>query len=294
MKPIDKKPTFIFCGSSTWSTAILKSLIDNNLQPQKIITKVDKPSGRNKKIILNPLARFAEENNISYQQVKNKVEFLSAIKFSQLDFVVVVDFGIIITQEALNIPRFGFINVHPSLLPKYRGTSPVQSAILNNDEKTGVSIMKLDAEIDHGPIFWQQSVNIDKNDTTGSLLEKLLPVGSQGLIEVIRNIDSLAPTEQDHSQAIYTKKILPCDCELNLNLPAQQLVQTIKASQPKPCAWLNYKGKRLKIILAHASPTKEEKQLCLQCTNGSFLVIDKLQPEGKKEMLGKDFLNGLR
>jgi len=294
MTAIANNYSYIFCGSSAWSATILKSLIDNNLQPQLVITKIDKPAGREKTVSLNPVARFAKENKIACQQVKNKNDFFTVISQQKLDFVVVVDFGIIITQETLDLPRFGFINVHPSLLPKYRGTSPVQSAILNNDEKTGVSIMKLDAEIDHGPIFWQQSVNIDKNDTTGSLLEKLLPVGSQGLIEVIRNIDSLAPTEQDHSQAIYTKKILPYDCELNLNLPAQQLVQTIKASQPKPCAWLNYKGKRLKIILAHASPTKEEKQLCLQCTNGSFLVIDKLQPEGKKEMLGKDFLNGLR
>lgn len=286
--------SYVFCGSSSWSTAILKSLIDQEIKPLAVITKVDKPAGRDKKISFGPLTVFANDYNLKTQQVKNKLEFFEVINQLQPDLVVVVDFGIIITQEALNIPKLGTINVHPSLLPKYRGTSPVQTAILNNDQETGISIMKLDADIDHGPIYWQMSVKIDENDTTGTLLEKLIPMASRGLIEVISNINKLIPTEQNHQQAVFTSKILVNDCELVLTENSNKLLQIVKASQPKPCAWLNHNGKRLKIISAHVADFKEEKQFCLECGDGKFLVINQLQPEGKKIMSGKDFLNGLK
>lgn len=286
--------SFVYCGSSQWSANILQGLLNEGLKPIAVITKIDKPAGREKKINVGALTEFANKNNITTYQVKNKLEFFETVKQLQPDFGVVVDFGIIITQEALDVPAHGFINVHPSLLPKYRGTSPVQTAILNNDKETGVSIMKLDADIDHGPIYWQKSLEITETDTTGSLLENLLPMAVEGLIEVINSLESLIPVVQNHDQAVFTKKILTSDCELNLQEPADKLIQVIKASQPKPCAWINHNGKRLKIISAHLSPTKEEKQFCLECGDGKFLVVKELQPEGKNVMSGKDYLNGIR
>ena len=288
------KYNFVFCGSSQWSAAILKSLIDNNLVPAAVITKIDKPSGRGLKIVSSELKVFALENNLKNFEVKNKLEFQTLIEQLKPDFAVVVDFGIIITKAALDIPAYGFLNIHPSLLPKYRGTSPIQSAILNNDSLTGISIMKLDEDIDHGPIYSQTLVKIEPTDTYGSLLDKLAPIASQALLEAINGLENTKLTNQNHDLATYTKKISAGDCQLDLDLPAEHLWRLIKSANPRPIAWLIHNNKRLKIISAHVSEAEQQKQFNLKCGDEKYLVIDQLQPEGKKIMSGKDYLNGLK
>lgn len=294
MNKTDNGKKFVYCGSSDWSAAILASLIEAGHSPSAVITKIDKPSGRGLKEKPAPLKLFAQKNNLINYEVKNKLEFEELINKLQPDFGVVVDFGIIITKSALSVPQFGFINVHPSLLPKYRGTSPIQSAILNGDQQTGVSIMLLDEEVDHGPIFSQKSVTIENTDTYGSLLEKLAPIASQELINAINNLETAHTTPQNHDLAVFTKKINVAECEINLNTHAENCARLIRAVNPKPGAWLNYKDKRLKIFSATVSDAELPKNLCLKCADGKYLVIDKLQPEGKKEMSGRDFWNGMK
>jgi len=203
------------------------------------------------------------------------------IKYQQVDLIVVGSYGKILSQKMLEIPKYGALNVHPSLLPKYRGPTPVPTTILNGDAETGISIILMDEKVDHGPIVAVAHFEIgDKRFTTPELLKVLWELGGDLLVETIPKwiAGEIIPQEQDHSKATFTEKISRKDGEIDWGKPVEYIEKQIRAYYPWPGAFMFWKGKRVKILKAHIE--------------GGKLVIDELQLEGKKPTTLHDFLLG--
>ena len=207
----------------------------------------------------------------------------------QLDLIVVACYGKILPKEMLKIPRYGALNVHPSLLPKYRGAAPVPAAILNGEEETGVTIILMDEEVDHGPLLAQKKFQITNykfqnglgKPTTPELLQILWELGGDLLVEVIPKwiADEIIPREQDHGKATYTKKLAREDGRIDWNRPVEYIERQIRAFTPWPGAFTFWKGKRMKILKSYIN-------------DQGRLVIDELQIEGKKPTTLREFLLG--
>ena len=222
----------------------------------------------------SPVKQLAEKNNI-----KTTTDY--SLLATDYSLFIVADFGRIIPKEILEMPKHGMINVHPSLLPKFRGSSPIQSFILSGEEETGVTIIKIDEEVDHGPVVAQQQLRV-KNLYHKELEEQLAKLGGEMLIKIIPDwvVGKIKPREQNHSQATFTKKINKEDGLINLDEPAEVIARKVRAFTPWPGAYFFANGKR--IIITEA----EEKD--------GELVIKRVKPEGKNEMPYEDFLRGNR
>jgi len=271
-----------YFGGAPIGKPVLETLLEKNIKPSLVISSPDRPSGRGQKLQENDLKIVASKNSIPTFQpetLKDK-EALSPLLETEWDLFVVVAYPNILPQWLIDIPKHGTINLHPSLLPKYRGVSPIRSAILNNDRQTGVSVMLLDAEMDHGPVLAQASIEIEEQDWPikgGELDEKLTKLGGELLAETIPNwLDKkIKPTEQNHSQATYTKKFDRFQGELPLdpfNLPsgqeAYQVLLKIRAFDGFPGTFFFHTNKRIKVLDAQLSANKE-------------LEILSVRPEGK-------------
>ena len=256
----------VFLGTPRLAQIILENLIDSDYKPQLIITGQDKKVGRGQNKIPTPVKQTA-------QKFKIKTSHQVPETSDRVDLAILVAFGQIIPQEILKIPKFGFINVHPSLLPKYRGPSPIQSAIIKGEIKTGVTIIKLDQEVDHGPILNQQEVVIEKEDTHESLIEKLGLIGANLLLVTLPDYLSgkIKPKEQNHKDATFTKKITKADGQIDLENPPskQKLERMINAFYPWPTVWTKINSKIIK-----------------------FLPKGMVQMEGKRATTIEEFLNG--
>ncbi|HRZ30110.1 MAG TPA: methionyl-tRNA formyltransferase [Candidatus Paceibacterota bacterium] len=286
---------FAFFGTDEFSVRVLDTLKKAGLLPALIITVPDQPKGR-KMVLTPPLAKiWAEKNGVEVIQpasLKNlefsEVGLLGSSKsdFENLkwDFFLVASYGKIIPQDILDLPTYGTLNIHPSLLPKYRGPSPLETAILNGDEETGVTIMLVDALMDHGPIVAIEKIELnDKNFE--QLRDKLAEMGAKLLIKILPDyLDSkLTPQAQDHDQATFTKKFTKEDGSLDPQTPAINRYRKILALNPWPGTYLDYPGPEGKIRLIIKQAHLEEDKL----------VYDRVVPEGRKEMDWKSFLNGL-
>lgn len=282
------KPTYAFFGSSRFSCLVLDELLSAGFKPALIITTPDKPSGRKLALTPPPTKVWADTHSIPcFQPDKLKTdevrETLSAL---YADLFIVASYGKIIPQEVLNIPKRGTLNVHPSLLPKLRGATPLQSAILS-EEETGVTIIQLDEQVDHGPILgaekytstnWPPPVDILEADLAkigGQLLAKLIPDRISG---------ALKATEQDHSKATFTKKISKEDGLIDLSGDPITNLKKIRAYAGWPTAYFfaDHNGKKIRVVIKEA-----------EIENGA-LKISRVIPEGKKEMSYEDFLRGLK
>lgn len=284
------QPTWAFLGTSTLSTIVLDKLKKEGFLPSLIVTVPDKPKGR--KLTLTPPETkvWAEGNGISVLQPKTlrdvgEVEKIKSYFPNGADVFVVASYGKIITKEVLDFPKHGVVNVHPSLLPKLRGASPISSAILEKDE-TGVTIMSVDVEMDHGPIIVQEKVVSwgDANEAPYSedLEKTLAEKGAEMLIRVMQDLPNMKKVEQDHSQATECGKMEKSDGELNFNESAEKNLRKIKAYSSTIGTYFFYKNKdkTTRIIVK-----------CAHIENGD-LILDRIIPEGKKEMEYKDFLKG--
>ena len=278
---------FIFYGTSRFSVIVLDELKSAGFLPTLVVTVMDKPKGR-KLVLTPPEAKvWAEENHIPYVQLKTlrtpetETEIRSYCP-DGYDVGIVASYGKIIPQNILDIPSQGTINVHPSLLPKLRGPSPIQSAILTENE-TGVTIMHLDADMDHGPIILQEKVVIaDWPPYAEDLEEMLAHVGGKMISAILPDWISgkASETEQDHNQATICKKIEKEDGQINLSDPADLNLRKIRAYHiwPRAYFWQEKDGKKIRVLVKRA-----------RIENGD-LVIEKVVPEGKKEMEYSDFM----
>ena len=262
-----------FFGTPRFAQIVLEKLIDTPYKPDVVITSVDTPSGRGKNLEPSPVKITAQKNAIQVKEAKD----LSTLTFD-FDLGILAAFGHIIPEKILTIPKHGIINVHPSLLPEYRGPSPIQTAILDGKQTTGVSIMLLDKEIDHGPIIAQQEIAIDPEDNNQSLHEKLGEEGAKLLLLALQDYISgkAKPAAQNHTKASFTKHIEKNDGLINLNHQPthEQFDRMVRAYYPWPGVWTEVKeesGKSVKI---------------------KFPGRNLIQAEGKRPMSISDFKNG--
>jgi methionyl-tRNA formyltransferase len=271
----------LFFGTPKFSLPALTQLKENDFNIIGVVTQPDKPAGRKKILTPPPIKLLAEKLQLPvYQWEKNDKEVLEKINKIKPDLIVVVAYGKILPKELVNLPPYGCLNLHPSLLPKYRGPSPIQTAILNGETKTGVTIIKLDQETDHGPIVAQKEFDILEDDDYESLSNSLACEGAEVLVKIIPNYiaGEIKPKEQNHAQATESKIIEKNDGEINWQKNPAEIDQQIRAYHPWPGAWTEATGKRVKILKAHLE-------------NGE-LFLDWVQPEGKEPMRYDDFLNG--
>ncbi len=260
----------IFFGASRYVLPIISTLKENYSLDLIFTTEVNST---------DPVIKFCSENNIKFISVKTKAELEKEIlNLSNLDLGIVADFGIIISNPVLNHFKHGVLNIHPSLLPNFRGPTPVQSTLLSNQLRTGVTVIKLDEQVDHGPILAQEEYEIKPTDTTVTLLTELFKLGAKLLTEKLTlYLDgSLTLSEQNHNEATFTKTFTKNDGFINLNefSDFQKLNTLAKAFYPWPGVWTK------------TNVNKNSEKII------KFLPDNKIQVEGKKEMTYKDFLNG--
>ena len=301
-----------FAGSAQFAAQHLSQLIASaKYDIVSVYTKPDKASGRGQKITNNPVKQLALENNIPVLQpsvIDNKI--IDKIHKDNLDVLIVVSYGMKIPSRLLDIPRYGCINVHASLLPKYRGASPIQAAILAGDTITGISIMRMDENIDTGDVLLQTKCTIDNADTSDSLFTKLASLGAATLLEALANLAELSLTPQNHSQSSYCKKITKQDGAIDWQQDASIIALKIRAYNSWPVAFTQCGNKKIRIWEASVrTGTKsfvpadpghivsiEKDSLLVRCgtTKASYLLISKIQFPGKQALPLAQLLNSYR
>ena len=301
-----KKIKIVFFGTFEFGKIVLEKLIEKELKPCLVITPPDKPVGRKRIISPPPVKTLALQYNIPVLQDEKIVNLLPEIKEKSPDLGIVADFGKIIPKEILEIPKYGILNLHPSLLPKYRGPSPIQSAIIEGEKKTGISIILMDEKIDHGPILATKEVNLPKNIDFQNLREILAKTGAETLIKVIPQWinGKIKPKKQNHSKATFTKIIKREDGKINWTESAEKIERKLRALSPWPGVFTFWNGKRLKILKAQSAkaPIKKKKpgtvflfkdKVGVFCKKG-VLILKEVQLEGKKPTDIMSFIRGYR
>ncbi len=296
----------IFLGTPDFAKVCLDVLIHSKHKVVAVVCQEDKPSGRGNKLKAPPTKILAQEYGIPvYQFHKIRTDGVDILKSLDADIMVTSAYGQILSQEIIDICPHKIINVHGSLLPKYRGASPIQTAILNGETKTGVTIMQTEIGIDTGAMLESKSIEILPNDTYGTLSEKLSYVGAELLIDALDKIESGTDvwTMQDDSKATYTKMIKPEQEFLDFSDTMENLVNKVRAYNPNPVAKLKVNGEQFKVFelkrfegikcdtdgeVIEASP---KKGLVISCKDGAVEVVE-LQAPSSKRMLAKSYLNG--
>jgi methionyl-tRNA formyltransferase len=298
------KPKIVFMGSPDFAVPSLAALA-RKFDVVGVVTQPDRPAGRGRILTSPPVKLLADQLGIPAIQPEKLREPSS---FTQLqswkpDLIIVAAFGQILRKNVLELPPLGCINVHASLLSRWRGAAPIQAAILHGDAQTGISIMKMDAGVDTGAILAQKVVGITPEDTAGTLSDRLAQIGSIFLCEVLPDYleGKLIPKLQDESMATYAGMIQKEEGMLDFNQPAEVLARRVRAYNPWPSAFMFWEGQTLKIHKAHPKdgvsfPGKHgiENRLPAVGTVNGWLVLEEVQPAGKKNMLGNAFLSGAR
>lgn len=302
-----KKIKIIFIGTPEFAVPSLKALAaDKFFEILAVITQPDMPAGRGKKIVPPPIKITSFDLSLQLFQPQKINEVSKKIVELQPDLIIVIAYSQLIPKEILDIPKFGCLNLHASLLPKYRGAAVISAAILNEDKETGVTIIKMNEKLDKGPIIAQVKLKIKQDDTTGSLSNKLSVLGAELLIPIIKKyiIGKIKPRLQDEKEASFIKEIKKSDGLIDWSKTANYLERFIRAMSPWPSAWTWWNGKQIKIISAQKQTLainsyKSGKVfiyncgLTIQCGKDA-LIIKRLQLEGKKELSSQDFLRGQR
>lgn len=317
--------SLIFFGTSDFSLPSLQALInDKRFDVKAVVTKPDMKVGRHQDVIKPPVKILAEKHGIPVLQLdsikaESSYDTLKRLQEEErVDSYVVVSYGKIIPQKVLDLPKHGVINVHGSLLPKHRGASCVQSAISSGDKETGVTIMLMDAEMDHGPILDQKKTTIRDDDTGGILHDRLADMGGVILPDTLADFieHKIEPKEQDHDSATYCKILKREDGKIDWSKPAVEIERLVRAYDPWPGTYTVKDDKRIKIHKAKTSPPEavapmaqnsefrisnsdlgqwiiEDEKLFVTCGDGVLKILE-LQPEGKRRMSAKDYLAGLK
>jgi len=270
-----------------------------------VVTQPDRTSGRGRELKAPPVKLLAQELDIPVIQPEKlkQPEAMERLRAWDPDLIVVAAFGQILRKEVLELPRFGCINVHASLLPRWRGAAPINAAILAGDEETGVTIMKMDVGLDTGPMLAKRSIRIKPDDTAGSVFQALSTLGADLLIETLPDYLAgvLQPMPQPEEGATYASMMKKEDGRLDFANDVNELERRVRAFNPWPGTFMEYDGTILKVHHAHVEEENAEVGQRLIVKNqpavgakGGILVLDEVQPAGKKSMNGKSFLAGAR
>lgn len=300
----------VFMGTATFSEAVLKSLIENNYDIIQVVSQPDRKVGRKKEIKMPEVKVVALEHNIPVFQPQRIKEDYQAIIDAKPDLIITAAYGQMIPQEVLDCPRLGCINVHASLLPKYRGGAPVHYAILNGDKTTGVTIMYMVKKMDAGNIIYQKEISIGDDETVGELYDRLSDLGAEAIIEALPAIiegtnDSI---EQDESLVTYSPVITREQEKVDFDNLAKDVHNKVRGLNPWPGSYTTYQGKTVKLYKGYIHQCENALKHHEDQSSGTIVkifkdaigvkvkdgiyVITEFQLEGKKRMLVKDYLNG--
>ena len=294
----------IFMGTPIFAVPILKSLYQNGYPVSVVYSQPPKKSSRGMKTQKSPVHLMAETLNIEARTPHvlkgNSVEE-NFLKKLDADLAIVVAYGKLLPESFLNLTKKGFINIHASILPSWRGAAPIQRAIINLDKKTGISVMKINNKLDSGPVCNKYEIEIKKQDNSETISEKLSLIASEKILDEIDNIiDGKANfIEQEHDKATYANKIEKTEGKINWNIKAEEILGLINGLFPSPGAWFTFKGERYKILKAEVGNSKGEpgivlgQNLEIGCKEGS-LKITEIQRQGKKVQKIGEFLLGSR
>jgi methionyl-tRNA formyltransferase len=299
------QPSIVFMGSPSFAVPALRA-VAAHFPVVGVVTQPDRPTGRGRELKSPAVKAAALDLGLPIiQPVKiNSPEAMDQLRTWASDLIVVSAFGQILRQDLLSLPLLGCINIHGSLLPRWRGAAPIQAALLAGDTETGITIMKMDAGIDTGPLLNQRQIRITADETAETLFEKLAAIGAELLVETLPPYLSgaLLPQPQPETGITHAPMLKKEDGRLDFNQPAAALERRVRAMNPWPGAFFDWKGAPLKVLSAHLS---EEKPLGCGTrfavdgypaigTSEGTLILNEVQPGGKKPMLGKAFLAGVR
>lgn len=301
----------VYMGTPEIAAVILNTLLEDKKDVIAVVTQPDKPKGRGKEMASPPVKELAMKYNIPIYQPKKvkEPEFLEILKELNPDMIIVAAFGQILPKAILELPKYGCINVHASLLPKYRGSAPIQWVIINGEKTTGVTIMHMDTGVDTGDMILKEEVEIAEDETGGSLHDKIAAAGGKALLKALQQIENgtAAREKQDDGNCFYAKMLDKTMGELDFSKSAVILERLIRGLNPWPSAYTHFEGKTLKIWSAKVVDTIDQKDN-IDLPNGTVAKVDKdsfyiktgngylkimeVQLEGKKRMQTADFLRG--
>lgn len=299
----------IFWGTSEFACPSLVSIFENNHQIKYVVTASEKKAGRGLKVKPSPVKLLAEKLKLKVIEPENPNtdEVFNLLSSDKIDVCVLAAYGFIIKPKLLSLPTKGFINIHPSLLPKYRGAAPIQRAIINGEKVTGVTTFLMNEQMDAGDILLQSEVAIDENETYDELQLKLARLGADLIIKTLNLVeqDQITPMPQDITKVTFAPKIKKEECLINWHQPKLQIHNLIRGLSSEPGAYTYFRNKRVKILktclvlnteqsqLKPGQIVPTRKRLLVFCQDG-YLEILSLQIEGGKVISGVDFINGQR
>ncbi|MDP6969180.1 MAG: methionyl-tRNA formyltransferase [Gammaproteobacteria bacterium] len=294
----------IFAGTPEFAAQHLQALLDSEHQVVAVYSQPDRPAGRGRKLTASPVKQLADAHNVEVQQPLSLKAPAAQAKLAdyQADIMVVVAYGLLLPEAVLQTPRLGCINVHASLLPRWRGAAPIQRALLAGDKTTGVTIMQMAAGLDTGPMLLKRSITIDEADTSASLHDRLATSGRAGLLEALQQIEVLRAEQQDDSQACYATKLSKAEGVIDWHTSAQAINRQVRGLNPWPVAYTDYGEQRLRIwstvVLTDTNMSAQpgsilgysKQGINVACGQGQ-LLITQLQWPGGKTITGPQLKN---
>jgi methionyl-tRNA formyltransferase len=306
-RPMSTSLNLVFCGTPGFAVPTLEKLVETGFHVHLVVTQPDRSKGRGLELVSSPVKHRTLQLGlpvIQPESIKNNDAFRAQLTALKPDAIIVVGYGRIIPRWMLDLPPLGNINLHASLLPKYRGAAPIQWAIARGETVTGVTTMKIDSGLDTGDILQQQEIPIASNDTAETLAPKLASVGANLMIETLRGLQSgiIHPRQQDHTQATLAPILKKEDGLIDFSRPAAEILNRLRGFQPWPGAYTQFRGKNLQMWKAaavdQALPSSELKmednRLFVGCGPGTSIELLELQLEGKKRTSASDFIRGYR
>lgn len=300
----------IFMGTPDFAAGALRALIAAGYDIAAVVTQPDKAKGRSKEPVPSPVKVCALEHNIPVLQPRRvkAPESVEELRAYRADIYIVAAYGQILSQEILDLPKYGCLNIHASLLPKYRGAAPIQHVIINGEERTGITIMQMDAGIDTGDMLYKKETAIAPEDTYETLHDRLMKLGGEAVTEALTLLEQgkLTPEKQDDSQSCYAPLIGKSMGEIDFSKTAAEVDRLIRGMTPWPSAYTGFRGRQLKIWRAVPDTKRDvsghvpgeilsvEKDSVTVATGKGVLMLLELQAEGKKRMTAHDFLLGVK
>lgn len=299
----------VFMGTPPFAATVLQALLESQCSVVAVYTQPDRPAGRGHGVVYPAVKRLSLERGIPVFQPRSlkSADVIAELAGLQPGLIIVAAYGLVLPAEVLSLPGFGCVNVHPSLLPRHRGPSPIASTILSGDEAAGVTIILMDAGLDTGPVLSQEQTDVSSRDTAGSLGARLADTGARLLLETLPRWlgGEIRPQVQDESRATYSRLITADDAEIDWRLPALEIWRRVKAYNPWPGCHTRYQGRRLKVHQAapcHGSAEGEvgevvslgEPHAAGVVTGDGVLRLCRVQMEGRQDMSAEEFVRGRR
>jgi methionyl-tRNA formyltransferase len=297
----------VFCGTPQFAVPTLEKLVEAGFNVRLVLTQPDRPKGRGLGLVASPVKQAAEKRGLPIYQpekIKQNEELRAKLEAIRPQAIIVVGYGRIIPPWMLDLPPLGNINLHASLLPKYRGAAPIQWAIARGETVTGVTTMRIDEGLDTGDILLQKEMAISDQDTAETLSPKLAAMGAELMIETLRGLQAgtIHPQKQDNVRATLAPILKKEDGRIDFSRSAQEIYNRLRGFQPWPGAFTVFRGKGLSVaaikVAAEQAATAEllvrDGRLFVGCGNGTAIELLEVQPEGKKRMASRDFVQGYR